>query len=164
MSNSIDPTGKPTTFSALLNYLFATRRRPDGKEYTLTEVSQATGLRKEYLSNLRTGKITEPPLSRAQLLADFFGVNVGFFTGEYNRSEPLEGTQIESEQDQALREALAQPLVRDVALRAGAKGIAERAIILEMLDRAEEIAKAAEEAERARSQAEARAGEEHPSA
>lgn len=153
-----EPASTPTTFSALLNYLFATRRKPDGKEYTLAEASKATGLRKEYISNLRTGKIEEPPLSRAQLLADFFHVNVGFFTGRY--TEPLsdavasehESDQPENPSDRALQEALAKPLVRDVALRAGAKGLAERAIILEMLDRAEEMAKAAEAAERARSE------------
>ncbi len=142
-----DPSSKPTTFSALLNYLFATRLKADGKEYSLAEVSRATGLKVPYLSNLRTGKIAMPPADRVQSLADFFGVSVGYFTGKFLGLPPSEAAQPDVPQDGELWDALRKPLVREVALRAGAMGSSERAIILEMLDRAERLARAAEAAD-----------------
>ncbi len=147
-----DAADRPTTFSALLNYLFATKLRPDGERYSAAEVSKATGLREEYISNLRTGKIANPPAGRAQALADFFGVNVGYFTGKFASPQAADVTQLEVPQDQELWDALRKPLVREVALRASAMGSAERAIILEMLDRAEQLAKAAEAVDAAQSQ------------
>ncbi len=146
-----EASDKPTTFSALLNYLFATKLKPNGERPSAAEVSKATGLREEYISNLRRGKITNPPAGRVQALADFFGVNIGYFTGKYT-SPQTDATQPEAPHDQELWDALRKPLVREVALRAGAMGSAERAIILEMLDRAEQLAKVAEAADAARPQ------------
>ncbi len=147
-----DAADKPTTFSALLNYLFATKFKPDGERYSAAEVSKATGLREEYISNLRKGKIANPPVGRAQALADFFGVNVGYFTGKFASPQAADVTQLEEPQDRELWDALRKPLVREVALRAGAMGSAERAIILEMLDRAEQLAKAADATDATRTQ------------
>jgi transcriptional regulator with XRE-family HTH domain len=147
-----DAADKPTTFSALLNYLFATKFKPDGERYSAAEVSKATGLREEYISNLRKGKIANPPAGRVQAIADFFGVNVGYFTGKFASPQAADMTQLDAPQDQELWDALRKPLVREVALRAGAMGSAERAIILEMLDRAEQLAKAAEATNATRTQ------------
>ncbi len=147
-----DAADKPTTFSALLNYLFATKFKPDGERYSAAEVSKATGLREEYISNLRKGKIANPPAGRVQVIADFFGVNVGYFTGKFASPQAADMTQLDAPQDQELWDALRKPLVREVALRAGAMGSAERAIILEMLDRAEQLAKAAEATNATRTQ------------
>lgn len=136
------PAGAPTPFSALLNYLFATRPNPaTGQPWTPAQVSRATGgkLSETYLSYLRSGKIASPPLDRVQLLAEVFGVNVGFFTGKYNDA----GTAVEPG-DAELWDALSKPLVREVAKRAGNASAGERALILQMLERAEQMAKAAE--------------------
>lgn len=134
------PSGTPTTFSALLNYLLATRLAPEGRPYTPGEVSKATGLSESYLSRLRSGKIARPPLDRVEKLASFFGVPVDYFTGRYTAS-PLTA---ETPRDEALWEALSKPLVREVALRAGKVSSSERALILEMLQRAEELARLAD--------------------
>ncbi len=131
----------PTPFSALVNYLFATRLSPEGRPYTLREVSDATGgkLSSPYLSYLRTGKIANPPADRVQLLADVFGVDVGYFTGKYSAPHaPVSTT------DEELWEALSKPLVREVAKRAARVSPGERALILEMLERAEQLATAAQ--------------------
>jgi len=136
--------GTATPFSALLNYLFRSRLSPEGKEYSLADVSRATGLKVPYLSSLRAGKIAMPPADRVHLLADFFGVNAGYFTGRHDDTG-LSGVV----EDTALRAALSKPLVREVALRAGSMGPAERALVLEMLNRADEMARAAAAAEAA---------------
>jgi hypothetical protein len=41
--------------------------------------------------------------------------------------------------DALVREALAKPLVREVALRAGKVGTAQRALVLQMLEHAEQV-------------------------
>jgi hypothetical protein len=41
--------------------------------------------------------------------------------------------------DALVREALAQPLVRDVMLRAGKVGVVQRALVLQMLEHAEQV-------------------------
>lgn len=136
------PARTPTTFSALLNYQLATHLSPEGHPYTPSEVSAATGLSESYLSRLRSGKIARPPLERVQKLADFFGVPIGYFTGRHTAPAPS----VEAPTDAALQEALSKPLVREVALRAGRVSSSERALILEMLARAEELAKVADAA------------------
>lgn len=143
MPNQPSSTPTPTPFSALLNYLFATRLSPQGRPYTLREVSDVTGgkLSIAYLSLLRTGKIVMPPADRVELLADFFGVSVGYFTGKHVASEAPN-----LPRDDDLRDALSKPLVREVALRAASVGPGERALILQMLERAEQLARTVEAA------------------
>src|SRR5262245_31939866 len=52
---------QPHPFATLLNQLFATRLSPEGRPYTLTEVSQATGISVPYLSYVRKGTIGALP-------------------------------------------------------------------------------------------------------
>jgi transcriptional regulator with XRE-family HTH domain len=128
------PGDHPARFAERLNKLFEAHRSPDGDEYTLTEVRDATKglLSIAYLSMLRSGGITRPRLDKVQLLADFFGVSVSYFTGS-------EGTP-ETEISDALRRALAEPEVRELALRAGELAPEERALYLRLLDYAKEVA------------------------
>jgi transcriptional regulator with XRE-family HTH domain len=117
-------------FALLLNHLFATRLTPEGRPYTLTEVSKATGLSVPYLSYLRKGTINAVPVQRAAALARFFHVPLDYFSQE--------GPPVDT-MDELVREALAKPLVREVALRAGKVGTAQRALVLQMLEHAEQV-------------------------
>jgi hypothetical protein len=116
---------QPHQFAALLNQLFATRLSPEGRPYTLTEVSQATGISVPYLSYVRKGTIGAVPVHRAAPLARFFGVPLDYFTQE--------GPTVETMADE-VREALAQPLVRELVLRVGHLSLAQRALVLEILE------------------------------
>jgi transcriptional regulator with XRE-family HTH domain len=114
----------------LLNHLFATRLTPNGRPYTLTEVGKATGMSVPYLSILRKGTISAVPFHRVKALAQFFHVPLDYFSQE--------GPPIDT-MDDLVREALAQPLVREVTLRAGKVGLAQRALVLEMLEHANQV-------------------------
>ena len=111
-------------FAALLNQLFATRFSPEERPYTLTEVSQATGMSVPYLSYVRKGTIGAVPVHRAASLARFFGVPLDYFSQDELFVEML---------DDDVREALAQPLVRELVLRVGHLSMAQRALVLEIL-------------------------------
>jgi transcriptional regulator with XRE-family HTH domain len=121
---------KPQQFAVLLNHLFDTRLALQGRPYTLTEVSKATGMSVPYLSVLRKGTIGAVPFHRVEALARFFHVPLDYFSQE--------GPPVDS-MDDLVREALAQPLVRELTLRAGKIGIAQRALVLQMLEHADEV-------------------------
>ena len=121
---------KSRQFAVLLNHLFATRLTPTGRPYTLTEVAKATGMSVPYLSMLRKGAIGAISLQRAEALAHFFHVPLDYFRQEGPPVDTL---------DDLAREALAKPLVREVMLRAGKVGTVQRALILEMLEHAEQV-------------------------
>ena len=112
-------------FAALFNQLFATRLSPEGRPYTLTEVSQATGMSVPYLSYVRKGTIGAVPVHRAAALARFFGVPLDYFS----QDEPPVETMADD-----VREALAQPLVRELVLRVGHLSLAQRTLVLEILE------------------------------
>ena len=116
---------QPRQFAALFNQLFATRLSPEGRPYTLTEVSQATGMSVPYLSYVRKGTIGAVPVHRAAPLARFFGVPLDYFSQDEPPVEML---------DDDVREALAQPLVRELVLRVGNLSLAQRALVLEILE------------------------------
>ncbi len=121
---------QPRQFAALLNHLFATRLTPEGRPYTLTEVGKATGMSVPYLSILRKGTIGSVPFHRVEALARFFHVPLDYFSQEGPPVDTL---------DDLLRQALAQPLVREVALRAGKVGMGQRALVLQMLEHADQV-------------------------
>ena len=108
-------------FALLLNHLFATRLTPEGRPYTLTEVSKATGLSVPYLSYLRKGTISAVPVQRAAALARFFHVPLDYFSQE--------GPPVDTMDE----------LVREVALRAGKVGTVQRALVLQMLEHADQV-------------------------
>ena len=123
----------PHQFAVVLNHLFATRLAPEGRPYTLTEVAKGTGLSVPYLSILRKGTISAVPFQRAAALARFFHVPLDYFSQEGPPVDTL---------DDLAREALAKPLVRDVMLRAGKVGTVQRALILQMLEHADQVLQA----------------------
>jgi len=120
-------------FAVLLNHLFRTRLSPEGRPYTLTEVAKATGLSVPYLSILRKGTIDAVAFQRVAALARFFHVPLAYFDQK--------GPPVDTEDD-LVREALAKPLVRDVALRAGKVGVVQRALVLQMLEHADQVLQA----------------------
>ncbi len=128
------PHDRSARFAERLNKLFEEHRSPDGNEYTLTEVRNATEGRLTigYLSMLRSGGITRPRLDKVRILADFFGVSVSYFTGN--------ATANDAEISDALRQALMEPQVRELALRASELGPEERALYMRLLDYAKEVA------------------------
>lgn len=121
---------QPQQFAVLLNHLWATRLAPSGRPYTMTEVSKGTGLSLPYLSFLRKGTINAVPFKRVAALAKFFNVSLDYF---HQEGPPVDHI------DALLQDALAKPLVREVTLRAGKIGLAQRALILQMLEHAEHV-------------------------
>ncbi len=103
--------------ATLVNQLFETHRHPSGREYRLSEVAAATGdeLTTSWLSLLRKGVTARPGADKIQHLADFFGVDASYFTGK----QPQSRDNAETVQDAELRQVMSQPLVREMALRAG---------------------------------------------
>src|SRR3712207_2762127 len=65
----------------LVDHLFKTRRRPDGKEYTYQEISDALGgeLEPSHLAKIRKGKIPNPSWKTLRHLCLFFQVPAAYF-------------------------------------------------------------------------------------
>lgn len=69
-----------------LNILFEVLTRPDGRPYTLKEVSDATGVSLATLSQMRNGKILNPQLNTLRDLCVHFNVPLQYF-GTRSRDE-----------------------------------------------------------------------------
>jgi len=121
---------QPGQFAVLLNHLFATRLTPSGRPYTLTEVAKGTGMSLPYISILRKGTIAKVPFQRVAALAKFFHVPLDYFD---QAGPPVDTV------DTLVQDALAKPLVRDVVLRAGRLGTTQLALVLQMLEHAEQV-------------------------
>lgn len=59
--------------------LFDEVHHPDGRAYTLKEVSTATGISIGTISQMRSGKIDNPQLNTLRDICHFFGVPLRFF-------------------------------------------------------------------------------------
>lgn len=72
------------TIAELVNRLFDTRRRPDGKEHTYMEITVALSgaIEPSHLSKLRSGKITNPGRDILLGLCRFFQVDPVYFFPE----------------------------------------------------------------------------------
>lgn len=62
-----------------LNVLMTVRTHPDGRAYTLQEVSAGTGIGAATISQMRTGRIRNPQFSTIRALCAFFAVPLRFF-------------------------------------------------------------------------------------
>ncbi len=62
-----------------VNYLFRQVRHPSGREYTVEEVAQATGLPLSYVVDLRRKRISKLERERMEALNAFFGVDSGYW-------------------------------------------------------------------------------------
>jgi transcriptional regulator with XRE-family HTH domain len=71
-------------FATRLNTLLELKRKPDGTRYTQEEIVQSARgvLSRAYLWKLRTGRAKNPGFQIVQALADFFGVDIHYFTVE----------------------------------------------------------------------------------
>jgi len=125
----VDDRHDGASFAERLNYLFATHLSPRNKRYTLQEVSAATGgrLSPSYISQLRRGVITRPSGETVQVLAGFFGVEIGYFYG----TEAAPGEAADMLTPELLR-ALGQPGVLDMVVELGALSPEERKVFLAM--------------------------------
>lgn len=135
MNDSVNPpVSIPRRIDALFDHLLATRRSPLGQPYSITDVSKATGLSVPYLSHIHHGKIAAVPFQKVELLARFFGVPLAYFSQD-EPSQPLEDAT-----EDAIRRILAEPYGRDLVLRIGDLSSRERALILQMVECAQEMA------------------------
>ncbi len=106
---------EPPSVADLVDHLFKTRRRPDGKEYTYQEVTAALDgqLDPSYIGKLRSGKIRNPGRHALLLLCQFFRVPASYFFPELEALAPLEEEHAEEDQIQiALRSARLPPDVQ----------------------------------------------------
>jgi transcriptional regulator with XRE-family HTH domain len=73
---------KESIFARKLETLFDEVRKADGAKYTQAEVVEGTNgvLTRVYLWKLRTGRAGNPGFHIIQALADFFKVDVGYFS------------------------------------------------------------------------------------
>jgi transcriptional regulator with XRE-family HTH domain len=62
-----------------LNVLLSMRTHPNGRAYTLQEVSDGTGIGAATISQMRTGRIKNPQFSTIRALCVFFNVPLRFF-------------------------------------------------------------------------------------
>jgi len=144
-------------FAARLNSLFATRPHPaTGAPYSLRDVSAATAgvVSRAYLSTLRRGGVAMPGLHIIEALARFFDVPTGYFLGhdlgDAPRARALAGDAGgEPDEEAVLRLALADPLVREVALKVKDFGPEEWKLMIGMVESQMALRRLAEERARA---------------
>ena len=65
--------------SQQLILLFEAKPHPDGRPYTMQEVSDATGISVAAISQMRNGKINNPQLNTLRNLCKFFDVPLRYF-------------------------------------------------------------------------------------
>lgn len=123
------------SFKDRLNFLFATKLSPDGDEYSLREVSSGTGgkISPAYLQKLRTGGYENPSRDKVKALADFFGVPQSFFYDNGTTKVYVK------EIDKNLKEAILDPKVKEIALRAMGTDEQTKALIIHLLKKTKEL-------------------------
>ncbi len=96
------------SFAAKLDRLFEEKRKPDGTQFTQTEVVDGTRgvLTRVYLWKLRTGRAANPGIHVIQALAAFFGVTPSYF---------FESSEVGFEQPQ--KKQTRDEMVEQIALR-----------------------------------------------
>jgi transcriptional regulator with XRE-family HTH domain len=140
-------------FGERLNSLFATRPDPaTGQPYSLRDVSAATAgvVSRAYLSTLRRGGVAMPGLHIIEALARFFDVPTGYFLGHDLGDAPQARTRAgddegELDEEAVLRLALADPLVREVALKVKDFGPEEWKLMIGMVESQMALRRLAEE-------------------
>lgn len=111
-------------FAGRLNTLLELKRKPDGSKYTQEEVVQSTQgvLSRAYLWKLRTGRAKNPGFHIVQALADFFEVDIRYFSAEEDAGVKLI--------DQAREDAL----VEQITLRSSMLSREGKLALLNMID------------------------------
>jgi transcriptional regulator with XRE-family HTH domain len=97
---------KKENFAAKLNRLFEEKRKPDGTQYTQTEVIENTKgvLTRVYLWKLLTGRASNPGFRVIQVLAEFFGVDPSYF---FESDEAKTALEIDSQKRDAFLDQIA---------------------------------------------------------
>lgn len=80
-----EPESLNETFRQRLNFLRETRRKPDGKRFTLDEIGQGAGISKAQAGFLLNGQ-RMPGLAIVSALENFFHVEPGFFSATERQS------------------------------------------------------------------------------
>lgn len=130
---------KENRFSIRLNRLFEERLVPNSnppRPWTLTEVSEQTGIGVGYLSRARLGQIEYPGPDKIRALAAFFGVHHDYFTQD--REEAAEAALVLSPE---MMETLSKPRMRQILLRAVELGPDELKLLEDMMAYAESLSK-----------------------
>ncbi len=112
---------KTENFSKKLNLLFNEKRKPDGSQYSQTEVVKGTKgvLTRVYLWKLRTGRALNPGYQIIKVIADFFEVDPSYFF---------------EDSDQPLPPQEPPDLVDQIAFRAEKLDDAGKQTVLNMID------------------------------
>lgn len=126
------------TLASRLEHLFATVHPADRKPYTLREVAEAINTKAgtklispNYLWQLRNGERTEPSHTRLTAIADFFGVDVSYFSND------RAAQQVDEQLDIVV--ALRDAGVRALALRAAGLSPQSLTAILGMIENARRL-------------------------
>lgn len=100
----------PKTVAELLNELFRDHRKPNGREYSNSEVSRALGkqLSADYISKIRRGDITNPGRNALLLLCQHFKVSPMHFFPEYSAFEVETSDISEQESSEVLAHQIAE--------------------------------------------------------
>ncbi len=151
-----EPSETHQIFTLRLNHLFDTRLDPLGKPYSVRQVAEQTGMSASYVSNLRRGRTTRPGADKIEALAHFFGVDMAYFMGSERVALPDDTTA----NDELLRKALENPLVREVAVTTGQFNQEQWTHMLAILEHQVAIQRIAEE--RVRQEYERKAAAERP--
>jgi len=118
----------------LANRLFDQHRAPNGREYTNGQIARMTEgrLNSAWISQLRLGQIARPGADKLQALTDAFDVPYDYFL------QSKRG--LNSQEDDGLRSALAQPLMREVVRNASQLNQASQEFVLHVIDHLRSIA------------------------
>lgn len=141
MAHEPTPARTGQTLAAKLNHLFATRLRPEGKEYSNEQVATAIlatksvkTLSQSYIWQLRNGVKDNPTVRHLQGLANFFEVPVAyFFDDDVSDRVDQQLEEIRAARDQ-LTELAASSELQLLAMRAGELSPARRQQVIDLLD------------------------------
>src|SRR5258706_2967861 len=111
------------SFAEKLQRLFEEVKKPDGTQYSSSEVVEGTHgvLTRAHLWKLRKGKTSNPSFHVIKAISEFFGVDPSYFFESGTDVAPIADDQ-------------RQELVRQVALRSSGMGTDELQTVLLMFD------------------------------
>ena len=81
--------GHPPTIAELVNRVFDQHRKPNGAEWTNSEVARAIGTHHSTIQAWRAGKITNPNWNTLIRFAEFFGIDPSYFSPQANPDQLL---------------------------------------------------------------------------
>lgn len=129
--------GVPPTLADRLDHLFSIHRGSNGREPTYREVATSIADRggptvsPSYIWQLRTGLKNNPTLRHLEALAGYFGVEPAYFF------DSTTADRINA--DRALSAAMANAVVRDVAIAAAKLSPRSLAMIAAVIERTREL-------------------------